>query len=1216
MADSTLNILIKLRDLTRAGIAKLKKNFSDAADSAEDLEEVDVSGVEKDVKGLNRELRNTSDQAADAAFEFNELRGAGLAIAAIGAAIATPFLAAAKAAGEFQTQIAEIQTLVEPTATANEELRDSVVELSNEFGVDRSRVAAALYQTISTGAAAGAEANKQLSVALTLARGGVADVEEATLGLATVLNAFSLGSERAEDVADSLFTTVKGGATTISQLSQFLFQAAPLASALSVEFEELNAAIQTITLSGTPTAQATTQIRAALQGLARDTPEVNEALGEFGSVSEAISKIGLQATFDKIRKASKGSEAELIKLVGSIEGVQAVLQLTGEASANFTKALKAQDEASGAAARAADIVEQSFGVQLETAITRVSNAFVQLGETVIPLLQPMVVGVGELAVSIQELLASSEKAQTIVQLTLSVVALGIAFGGTLTAALVLRKGFSLLFLVTKNFARGLKLFVIQVGRATGALRLLKVAIGGLAGPIGLVITVLTSLAFSAVAFADDMSDVTNAVDEAIEAFNTLSTIDRIRALELARTQVTRLKADVAEAAAELKKLEAQQKGTRGLGAAILTTESDIRDQKNALAGLRDELARVEKQLKDIEGKSKISLTNVDVSEEGVAKLSNELIAASLEADKLTKELLALSFATDIDKFKAEGVDPAGAEEATHAAQGQTLQTAREIAAEDKLRITLITQRLALLDKVQARAEAELEFAKGINEEARRQAALEKKDDEEKITRAQALQAAKTSVSLTGAENRLAEASARAQANLIREQNVQLTSDLEDQLAIREINEQEFADAREKIILSQLKVDQDLAALQLENARKLTDAKLAVIEAGIDREKLVEDEKSGSETASVSRAALALADARREQLELEFQVLETTVTGQLAVLGERTKAQVKEIADDLAEGTIEGIEKAYSRLIQEQGLKIDIVNAELKAGVISLATAQDELAAISQETADILKEDLIPAVLLLLEIAPEDPALLALLDKFLSKVKETEKELTVFAEGVKNLLESNLADFFEDLLNNVGDLGDAFEKFIQGVRKAVLKLIAERLAKRLIDSLFSFLGSAGGGEVASPSIGGFIKAKSGGVLRLAKGSGPGGSVRGPGTATSDSIPAMLSDGEYVMKAASVKKYGVQMMEAINRGIAEPVDVAKRLSITKPPRRRFQEGGQVGTPPSQTQLRAGASASGQGRSEQPTELVINISDDALNSMMRDVLEREFGRILATR
>ena len=43
---------------------------------------------------------------------------------------------------------------------------------------------------------------------------------------------------------------------------------------------------------------------------------------------------------------------------------------------------------------------------------------------------------------------------------------------------------------------------------------------------------------------------------------------------------------------------------------------------------------------------------------------------------------------------------------------------------------------------------------------------------------------------------------------------------------------------------------------------------------------------------------------------------------------------------------------------------------------------------------------------------------------------------------------------------------------------------------------------------------------------------GGPISGPGTWTSDSIPAMLSHGEFVMSADSVNKYGVGMMSALN------------------------------------------------------------------------------------
>jgi len=43
---------------------------------------------------------------------------------------------------------------------------------------------------------------------------------------------------------------------------------------------------------------------------------------------------------------------------------------------------------------------------------------------------------------------------------------------------------------------------------------------------------------------------------------------------------------------------------------------------------------------------------------------------------------------------------------------------------------------------------------------------------------------------------------------------------------------------------------------------------------------------------------------------------------------------------------------------------------------------------------------------------------------------------------------------------------------------------------------------------------------------------GGSVRGPGSGTSDSILARLSNGEYVMRAAAVRKYGTNLLDNLN------------------------------------------------------------------------------------
>ncbi|MDR6574361.1 TP901 family phage tail tape measure protein [Curtobacterium sp. 320] len=56
-------------------------------------------------------------------------------------------------------------------------------------------------------------------------------------------------------------------------------------------------------------------------------------------------------------------------------------------------------------------------------------------------------------------------------------------------------------------------------------------------------------------------------------------------------------------------------------------------------------------------------------------------------------------------------------------------------------------------------------------------------------------------------------------------------------------------------------------------------------------------------------------------------------------------------------------------------------------------------------------------------------------------------------------------------------------------------------------------------------------KGAGVMLPKKKAG-GGYISGPGTSTSDSIPAMLSDGEYVIRAAAVQKYGVHTFDQIN------------------------------------------------------------------------------------
>ncbi|MEW2415285.1 phage tail tape measure protein [Streptomyces sp. NPDC046866] len=66
-------------------------------------------------------------------------------------------------------------------------------------------------------------------------------------------------------------------------------------------------------------------------------------------------------------------------------------------------------------------------------------------------------------------------------------------------------------------------------------------------------------------------------------------------------------------------------------------------------------------------------------------------------------------------------------------------------------------------------------------------------------------------------------------------------------------------------------------------------------------------------------------------------------------------------------------------------------------------------------------------------------------------------------------------------------------------------------------------------------GGLVGYASGGAIR---GYPTGGAVRGPGSGTSDSILARISNGEYVIRAASVRQYGVGLLDQLNAGRLKP------------------------------------------------------------------------------
>jgi hypothetical protein len=117
------------------------------------------------------------------------------------------------------------------------------------------------------------------------------------------------------------------------------------------------------------------------------------------------------------------------------------------------------------------------------------------------------------------------------------------------------------------------------------------------------------------------------------------------------------------------------------------------------------------------------------------------------------------------------------------------------------------------------------------------------------------------------------------------------------------------------------------------------------------------------------------------------------------------------------------------------------------------------------------------------------------------------------------------DFLGGLLGDLRDGVDGATALANAFSNLASKLMDMALDS-LINSLFSnLMGGTGGGGL----LGGLFGFAGGGAVEAATG----GHIRGPGTGTSDSIPARLSDGEFVVRASQTAKH-LDLLHAINRG----------------------------------------------------------------------------------
>ncbi len=276
-------------------------------------------------------------------------------------------------AKNFEHSMKEVQTISQAVSEDFEGISDQLKKLATEIPEQLEALPEALYQVVSAGYD-GAQGLEVLTIAAKAAIAGVTDTKTAVDGLTTVLNAFHFEASEVTNVADAMFIAVKRGKTTFGELSAALAIIAPIASSTGIAFDDLMSAMATITKQGVPTSMAATQIRAAIISL-------NEHMADGWTKT-----MSFQEAIIKFREKAGGSIKVLRELTGRVEGMNAILALTGGSAAIAAGDIEAMGKKLGAFSTAYEVMVADTTNQSKILMNNIKVYFIMpLGDILLEL---------------------------------------------------------------------------------------------------------------------------------------------------------------------------------------------------------------------------------------------------------------------------------------------------------------------------------------------------------------------------------------------------------------------------------------------------------------------------------------------------------------------------------------------------------------------------------------------------------------------------------------------------------------------------------------------------------------------------------------------------------------------------------------------------------------------------------------------------------------
>ena len=313
------------------------------------------------------------------------------AVVAAGTAVTAFAVKSLASFNDFEKGMKEVFTLLPDLSDkATKQMEKDLLAFSKSTGRLTKETIPALYQSISAGVPAD-NVFSFLETANQAALGGATDLETAVDGLTSVVNAYGSEVITAGEASDLMFTAVKGGKTTMEELSRSLFQVLPIASSLKIPFGEITAASAALTATGVPTSIAMTQIRSALNELGKDGSKAADNFERLAGKSfrEFIAQGGtVQEAFNLMKVGADDSGEAVNNMFSRIEAGNAVLTLAGAGAEKYAQELDAAANAAGATEEAADKMGETMALKIDKAKSSAEAFSILLGEKLAPAVIP------------------------------------------------------------------------------------------------------------------------------------------------------------------------------------------------------------------------------------------------------------------------------------------------------------------------------------------------------------------------------------------------------------------------------------------------------------------------------------------------------------------------------------------------------------------------------------------------------------------------------------------------------------------------------------------------------------------------------------------------------------------------------------------------------------------------------------------------------------